>query len=1384
MPGWLTQWVALLTIWANGSLAAAEISRLPEGSPVGQWARRRDDSSPRDVAEGRVLLVEFEGGVQVDTEPDQKVLRLHWAIRRGDASKVKSLLINGTDPNEPIVPGETPPLWRAAYLNESEIVSILIESGADLDGVNANGTTALYAAAQQGNVEVVRILLEAGADANSRSLTGATPLIVAASEGKRGVLLPLLRAGAYPHALTRRGKQSAVFIAAIRGHADIVRLLLAESDVRLKDLPDETGATPLYAASAEGHKDTVEALLEFSADLDKKREDGSVPLHGAAGNCRLRIVEILVKAGADRGVMNHKGKRPFDVICLKGNDKRKQEAIENSLMPLLWAVQTKNVSLVSGLIAKGEDVNDFIQNGTTLLEIAVETGQQKIVKSLLTAGAEPNKEDFMGNSPLHIAVASGASDIATALLVAGADVNDANTRNETGLHMSVRNEDVAMIQALKPFDPNPNIQDIEGTTPLHVAVTSGNLQVVSSLLELGADPDIQNDMQETPIQIARREGFSDMVSMLLDSSMVAREQEGIVDSSGITALSEDLGPRPAKEAAETAGAAEIAAAPSSTSSAFHWIIPVVLVPIVVFPAVFICFAVRKRRNVEEIAKPSAVYPPEGIPKLTMSSCDERWTSMPGVGVYQNDISSQRAGEMEAWKMMTESLSSQEISCGPDGKCADVPSYTGEHGWEAGNAYTVGADVLVSPRDMASSPYLASGTSDQHSSSHFLGVDDMDIIPPADSGSAALDDEVQEHERSLRSGGALAGQEMMGWGLPASEVEEGSPLGHRTIPSIGSSQVTPNRRMSLAGSLSVASWLQSERSESVASYEPSIGGSTVDWNSVQPPTAMLRKGTKVNGGENRSVGNGESRLNPSGPAPYLDMDAVSGPIRGHGNPLPCGKVRERPFVSHALGVEARAGLHPKEQVPLAGRGSNSGSLTSAETDWCFPLQLSPTEMSEQIDYGSDDSMSASYGAVTASNQRKPTPGIPPLPINGEYLGCQHAERSDSLYYTNGHGVAHSSERDEQMCHCVVPSQSVLPNSSPDSSHLEGFIAGCGNGVPKLRLSQLGHVRSSTPTSSVCGSDEDLRRALPTRPFNGTEVQNSPVSQGSDGSRAVRGSSQGTQNRGFTPCQRGEVAEQGRLSARRTAGVKLAPNIKHASHSRMVDNEIRCLEGGVVALNQIGGSRSPPEEASAQISRNVHGADVGSDLQGSVNGSGVPPALLRNSKSGKQEAASPRRISYLVRYSTDSSASSHPRKSHDCTQNTGSHQNRPEGPMSTHSMNEAKQSGISTDFSSLFSDLAARFEALCRPDALHRQGQGQAGCPPAHEGFVDRADQAMCPMESSEDLASDHDHGKGTNQPTQLASHSDSLTDSFHSLESPDRIQPRGVAPCVADINSMF
>ena len=197
---------------------------------------------------------------------------------------------------------ETPevvPLYFAARLGFRDLAKHLISKHPEL--VNAKGgkeATSMHVAARAGHTDILSLLLEHGADVDGQGMFGQTPLHRAAWSGKLEIGRCLLDHGANIHARDEED-WTPLFTAVFKGHVEFARMLLARgAKSRINDHEVSEGLTPLHVAVKWGSIQAVQSLLEHGADVKARDHSGQTPFQQASVLNRHDIVELLSMHGA------------------------------------------------------------------------------------------------------------------------------------------------------------------------------------------------------------------------------------------------------------------------------------------------------------------------------------------------------------------------------------------------------------------------------------------------------------------------------------------------------------------------------------------------------------------------------------------------------------------------------------------------------------------------------------------------------------------------------------------------------------------------------------------------------------------------------------------------------------------------------------------------------------------------------------------------------------------------------------------------------------------------------------------------------------------------------------------------------------------------------
>jgi len=201
------------------------------------------------------LAALLTAGADTNLKGDRDRTALHEAIY-GKANEpcIRMLIDAGAEVNA-VHDRRSTPLDLAAFLGKTEIVRILIESGADVDA--GEYTSPIRGAVVQKHTEIVRILLEAGADVTDPNLR----LVDTAISDRDAEMLELLLAHGAPCA---SGEWSLPALhRAVNGRSTaVVRVLIAAGvDPAVKDRNGETALDGAWRLR--DHYDGYDEIIEI-----------------------------------------------------------------------------------------------------------------------------------------------------------------------------------------------------------------------------------------------------------------------------------------------------------------------------------------------------------------------------------------------------------------------------------------------------------------------------------------------------------------------------------------------------------------------------------------------------------------------------------------------------------------------------------------------------------------------------------------------------------------------------------------------------------------------------------------------------------------------------------------------------------------------------------------------------------------------------------------------------------------------------------------------------------------------------------------------------------------------------------------------------------------
>jgi ankyrin repeat protein len=312
-----------------------------------------------------------------DRHPDEQ---LSYAIENDNIATASSLISSGCVN----LNGESFPLIEAAQHGRVEIMTLLLDAGADVNAVEelyGDRFTACHVAIWDNHFDALKLLVERGAaldvvdcHSNGHSLLS----IVAEHDRDERFAILLLDAGAPLDGLSKHN-----LMALVKSVAVFNRLLAR--GVNFTAMQDDNGATLchffVHNITCEGD---VRFLVDFCGNDAVHAEDnwGKTPLHCASSCSNDSAVRVLVELGADI-------------------DKQVRSGWSALICAARWGFRTSCVEL---LVALGADVHLVTNGGQAACHVAVLNRHRLSLCTLVAAGGDLDQPDNKGETPRMIAI--------------------------------------------------------------------------------------------------------------------------------------------------------------------------------------------------------------------------------------------------------------------------------------------------------------------------------------------------------------------------------------------------------------------------------------------------------------------------------------------------------------------------------------------------------------------------------------------------------------------------------------------------------------------------------------------------------------------------------------------------------------------------------------------------------------------------------------------------------------------------------------------------------------------------------------------------------------------------------------------------------------------
>ena len=345
------------------------------------------------------------------------------------------LLLSGASPDvNTDLSNMSPIICVYASRGFTEMVSLLLEFGADINISNSAGHTALSLASYHGHLETVRLLVESQAKLSWLDKSGCCPLVLAAKCGNFPVVEYLVSCDwvtMMPQdLLLSEACQQAAVTAAYHGHSDILEFMLDMAEVKIDSVDTLMMETPLCAAAAANNKQCVDILLRRGASVIATNLKASSPLHIASREGNYSVCELLLKSGADIETVDSLGRTGLMEACTSGHlgvvelfvlrGANMEKCDHDKLTAVLLACAKGKAEIVKYLVTHGADLTHVDSKGRSCLDLAAFNGDPGTVQLLLDHGAMMEHVDINGMRPLDRAISCGHVEAVKCFLRKGA----------------------------------------------------------------------------------------------------------------------------------------------------------------------------------------------------------------------------------------------------------------------------------------------------------------------------------------------------------------------------------------------------------------------------------------------------------------------------------------------------------------------------------------------------------------------------------------------------------------------------------------------------------------------------------------------------------------------------------------------------------------------------------------------------------------------------------------------------------------------------------------------------------------------------------------------------------------------------------------------------
>ena len=336
-------------------------------------------------------------------------------------------------------------------------LEIMLDAGMDVNMTDSTESrlTPLLCAVKERQLELITFLVERGADVNAEDSTGYSPLFYACLNSDIECATLLLQCGADPLHRDWKKNDTVMHVACRSSDVDMVQWLertLENMSVN-SQIKNKSQQTPLDVALM---RDCVDVIMYAKESWEKARRKNSTDFAAALARNDLDLATEVLKLGIDPNYcIPDTGEVVFHLACAAGN-----------------------IHMVKAMLDQGASLSLEGHDGKTAIHCASSCGQLEIIRWLKKCGCSLNDRSGTGMTPLHYACLSGDEEVVRWLIDRGANMTFISKNLSTSLHFACASGNKALVKLVMEYSCSPYALNHDNERPIDMAGKAGRVELV------------------------------------------------------------------------------------------------------------------------------------------------------------------------------------------------------------------------------------------------------------------------------------------------------------------------------------------------------------------------------------------------------------------------------------------------------------------------------------------------------------------------------------------------------------------------------------------------------------------------------------------------------------------------------------------------------------------------------------------------------------------------------------------------------------------------------------------------------------------------------------------------------------------------------------------